>query len=155
MNKDPDIKSEKRRAELARIEFWSQVIDYQCLHMDYEYDTINPSHFRLYRGEKVIDLFPVGMRYHKLWSDKRGHVEDVEAFIIKEFRPGAITKGLHKSSARSNKKKWETTVITFGKHKGKKLHDIPHQYLEFIYTNNYCPPSLWKILDKNKEKFFK
>jgi uncharacterized protein (DUF3820 family) len=41
--------------------------------------------------------------------------------------------------------------IKFGKHKGKKLVDIPFDYLRWLDKQDFCPPTVKKYVKQHKE----
>jgi len=45
----------------------------------------------------------------------------------------------------------DTSTIWFGKHKGKKLENVPADYLIWLFDNNKCPNSLRQYIIENRD----
>lgn len=45
----------------------------------------------------------------------------------------------------------DETHIHFGRHKGKRLIDVPADYLIWLYENNKCYGPLRKYIEDNRE----
>lgn len=42
-------------------------------------------------------------------------------------------------------------ILNFGKHQGKRLIDVPADYLIWIYENNKCPGYIRKYIEDNMD----
>ena len=51
----------------------------------------------------------------------------------------------------NNNKITDESIITFGKHEGKRLIDVPADYLIWIYENNKCPGYFRKYIEENMD----
>lgn len=43
----------------------------------------------------------------------------------------------------------DSSIMSFGIHKGKAMIDVPDQYLLFLYDNNKCNADLRKYIEEN------
>jgi len=47
------------------------------------------------------------------------------------------------------------TRLTFGKYNGKKICEVPAEYLLFIFENNHCPAKLAFYINRNLDELKK
>jgi hypothetical protein len=64
---------------------WNEIISVLADVFDFDYVQITQSQFRISKGKKKIDVFPVSMRYHDIELNSRGDIEDIEKFIEEHF----------------------------------------------------------------------
>lgn len=45
----------------------------------------------------------------------------------------------------------DSSIMWFGKHKGKALESVPADYLLWLHREGKCPPNLKKYIEENKD----
>jgi hypothetical protein len=159
------LKEDRKHIEELRRQFWLQVAESLAFDFEYDLDIINPAQFRLSKDNKAVDLFPIGMKWHKIHNGKRGNTTTIEKFITDNFGANAapykpeIAKW-HKSTKKrkSNKKRRKAltmdSLMPIGKHKGTCMRDVPRAFLKYVYENEYTSEAVMQFVKAHYTDLF-
>ncbi len=153
MNKDHEIAHERKRNQDLRRKLWDGILATMAIEMECDYEHITPSQFRVSRDNKRVDFYPVGMKYHKIHSDKRGSLPTPEA--VEKLMSATFGENARVYFEKKGGKKGLTidSPMPIGKHKGTLIKHLPKAYLSYIYEMEYTSKEVMELLRNNEDLF--
>jgi hypothetical protein len=147
------FKSDKARIVGLRKDFWWQVCEFHSISFEYDLEKVNDSQFRLSKDNKVIDVYPVGFKYHKIHNNQRGELEDIEKFVNENFGENSRPYEPKRKHGRKSGLTIESRM-PIGKYKGTRIKDLDKKYLKYIYENDFSSKEILKLIKENYEELF-
>lgn len=77
------------------------------------------------------------------------------SWVCKEVIAGRTSGKLYQDFKNRDKGVNEDSILLVGKHKGKRLKDVPPHYLIYMYENYFAYPELREYIKKNLEELKK
>lgn len=160
MREETTIKEDKKYFIEMRRSFWCDCAYHKSLDYEYDFEEINPAQFRLSKDNKRIDIFPVGMKFHKIHNDVRGHIGDnLEKFIDENFGPNAkpFKEGKNRRKHKTGKNTNGLTMdskMPVGKWKGTRMKDVPKTFLKYVYENNYSTAEVLQFVKEHHDEIY-
>lgn len=167
MLRETTLKEDKKFIIDERRKLWKQVCEFKCSEHECDFEEINPAQYRILKDNKRIDIFPVSRKFHKIHSDVRGYVGDLQDFIDQNFsescrafkEPKWQQEGYRKRKKKKSKKQdgkqlTMTSLMPIGKYKGTCMKDVPRAFLKYVYEHEYTSAEVMKFVKEHYDELF-